>query len=479
MHEIVPVVLCGGSGTRLWPLSREGFPKQFLTFSGDKSLFQQAVSRVNNLNSADINIGNTLVVTNEEHRFLALEQVRELKNITAKFLLEPVSRNTAPALTLAALQANEDFQDPILVVVPADQTVLDVVAFSSALQRAIHIAAQGTIAILGITPDKPVTGYGYIKARDNSGALEVTAFTEKPDIETARRYLNQGGYYWNSGMFVLKASVWLSALNMHRSDIAATTTQSWGSRSIDSHFVRPNKLAFEAIAAESIDYAVIEKCPETSQAIQMVPLEAGWSDLGAWDAVWQVGEQDQKGNVTHGDAFLIDTSNTLVFASSRMVGTVGVNNLVIVETPDAILVTDKDQSQNVKHLVSELSLQKRSERTAHRKVHRPWGWYDSIDESERFKVKRILVRPGASLSLQKHHHRAEHWIVVKGTAEVTCGSKVTILSENQSTYIPLGEVHRLVNPGAIDLEIIEIQSGSYLGEDDIVRFEDNYGRAKA
>jgi mannose-1-phosphate guanylyltransferase / mannose-6-phosphate isomerase len=479
MHEIVPVVLCGGSGTRLWPLSREGFPKQFLTFSGDKSLFQQAVSRVNNLNSADISIGNTLVVTNEEHRFLALEQVRELKNITAKFLLEPVSRNTAPALTLAALQANEDFQDPILVVVPADQTVLDVVAFSSALQRAIHIAAQGTIAILGITPDKPVTGYGYIKARDNSGALEVTAFTEKPDIETARRYLNQGGYYWNSGMFVLKASVWLSALNTHRSDIAAITTQSWGSRSIDSRFVRPNKLAFEAIAAESIDYAVIEKCPETSQAIQMVPLEAGWSDLGAWDAVWQVGEQDQKGNVTHGDAFLIDTSNTLVFASSRMVGTVGVKNLVIVETPDAILVTDKDQSQNVKHLVAELSLQKRSERTAHRKVHRPWGWYDSIDESERFKVKRILVRPGASLSLQKHHHRAEHWIVVKGTAEVTCGSKVTILSENQSTYIPLGEVHRLVNPGAIDLEIIEIQSGSYLGEDDIVRFEDNYGRAKA
>jgi len=479
MMNITPVILCGGSGTRLWPLSRAGFPKQFLVLSGDNSLFQQAVERIQAAAAPDIQVGETLVVTNEEHRFLALDQLRELKEVQATLLLEPQARNTAPALTLAALQASAEGEDPILVVTPADQTVTDGPAYTTALQSAVRAAASGAIVILGVMPDRPETGYGYIRAgapMAATGAMEVQAFAEKPDAATAQRYLAQGGYYWNAGMFVLKASSWLKALGRFRPDIASATQAAWVGKSVDAPFIRPDKAGFAAVPSESIDYAVMEKCPDSGIAIQMVPLDAGWNDLGAWEAVWQVGEQDAQGNVVHGDVLAADTRDSLVYASSRLVGTVGVSNLVIVETADAVLVADRSQSQNVKKLVAALEQRKREEQTLHRKVHRPWGWYDSIDQGERFKVKRIQVKPGASLSLQKHHHRAEHWIVVTGTAEVSCGDKKILLGENQSTYIPLGEVHRLANPGKMPLEIIEVQSGSYLAEDDIVRFEDTYGR---
>lgn len=487
MIQITPVILCGGSGTRLWPLSRAGFPKQFLVLSGTTSLFQQAVERINQLGESDIAVGTTLVVTNEDHRFLSLEQLREINGINATLLLEPIGRNTAPALTLAALQATENGQDPILVVTPADQTVENPAAFKTALRQSIRAAASGGIVILGITPDKPETGYGYIQQSGLAGVngeYAVAQFAEKPSLEIAKAYIAGCQHTWNSGMFVLRASTWLKALQHFRPDIATATKAAWQTKTIDapkdSYFIRPNKQAFTQVPSESVDFAVMEKCPGSSYPIHMVPLDAGWNDLGAWDAVWQVnqdGHQDAQGNVVQGDALLADTSNTLIHASSRLVGAVGVSNLIVVETADAVLVVDRSQSQNVKKLVQQLEANKREELSLHRKVHRPWGWYDSIDEAERFKVKRIQVKPGASLSLQKHHHRAEHWIVVKGTAEVTCGDRVTLLSENQSTYIPLGEVHRLANPGSIPLEIIEIQSGDYLGEDDIVRFEDTYGRA--
>lgn len=480
MKKIVPVILCGGSGTRLWPLSRASFPKQFLVLSGINSLFQQAVKRVNGLAAADISIGETLVVTNEEHRFLALDQLQELKEtVGATLLLEPSGRNTAPALTLAALQASLNGDDPVLVVMPADQTVQNVEAFTSTLQDAIRAAVDGDVVILGVTPDRPETGYGYIRhggevGRDND--YLVRQFAEKPDLASAQAYLASGDYTWNSGIFVLKASVWLKALETFRPDIAAASEAAWVGKSVDAPFVRPDKAKFIAIPAESVDYAVMEHCPGSSFSIRMVPLNAGWNDLGAWGAVWQTGERDLFDNVARGDTLLIDTSSTLVHATSRLVAVVGVSNLVIVETPDAVLVVDRNRSQDVKKIVAELQLQRREEHVLHRKVSRPWGWYDSIDEESRFKVKRIQVKPGASLSLQKHHHRAEHWIVVQGTAEITCGNKTFLLSENQSTYIPLGEIHRLSNPGTIPLEIIEVQSGSYLGEDDIVRFEDTYGR---
>lgn len=479
MNKITPVILCGGSGTRLWPLSRSGFPKQFLVLSGTNSLFQQAIERIHTIAASDIAIGETLVVTNEEHRYLALDQLRDLKSVSATLLLEPVARNTAPALTLAALQAMENGEDPILVVTPADQTVSNGDAFTRALQDSVKAAASGAIIILGISPDKPETGYGYIKHHGESGQngeYAVAQFAEKPDHETAVAYLASGDYTWNAGMFVLKASTWLNALRHFRPDIVDVTQLSWAGKTCDAPFVRPSKDAFARIPSDSIDYAVMEKCPGSLFPIRMVPLVAGWNDLGAWDAVWQVGTQDSGGNVTQGDTLTLDTTNSLIHASSRLVGVIGVSNLVIVETADAVLVADRSQSQHVKKLVSALEQQNRGEHTMHRKVPRPWGWFDSIDEEERFKVKRIQVKPKASLSLQKHHHRAEHWIVVKGTAEITCGDKTILLTENQSTYIPLGEVHRLANPGTIPLEIIEVQSGSYLGEDDIVRLEDTYGR---
>jgi mannose-1-phosphate guanylyltransferase/mannose-6-phosphate isomerase len=504
---VIPVILCGGSGTRLWPLSRSGFPKQFLVLSGDdsaKSLFQQAVERLNALgvdkNSSGIEIGKTLIVTNEEHRFLVIDQLRELPQVQATLLLEPIGRNTAPALTLAALCANgqssESKQglssagsDPILVITPADQTIQNGASFTKALQECISVVAvddnKNTIAILGITATAPETGYGYIKkggAQGTHGEFAVEQFAEKPDAQTAKSYVENGDYFWNSGMFVLRASTWLAALKEFRHDIFVATETAWVTRAIDQagerEFIRPDKEIFKSIPSESIDYAVIEKCPGSQFQVKMVELNAGWNDLGAWDAVWQVGKKDECGNVTSGDTLLSNANNSLVHATSRLVGAVGIDNLVIIETTDAVLVADRANSQDVKNIVNQLEQLQREEKNLHRKVARPWGWYDSIDQGERFKVKRIQVEPGASLSLQMHHHRAEHWIVVKGTAEIINGDKVIILSENQSTYIPQGETHRLANPGKTPLEIIEVQSGSYLGEDDIVRFEDNYGRSK-
>lgn len=478
MIEITPVILCGGSGTRLWPLSRAGFPKQFLCLSGNDSLFQQAAGRLANLGNERIRVAAPLVVTNEEHRFLAREQLREAGIEIGSALLEPVARNTAPALTMAALQALENGKDPVLVVVPADQTVVDQQAFTVSMQQAVSVAAEGAIVILGITPDRPETGYGYIKT--GPGALaqvpDVVGFVEKPNLQTAQQYLETRGYFWNAGMFVLKASVWIKALSLFRPDIHDATLAAWEKRSVDGGFIRPGKTEFSAVPPESIDYAVMEHCPGSSFPVSMVALDAGWSDLGAWDAVWNVLPKDDAGNAHVGDVLCTDSRDTLVHATSRLVTLVGVDNLIVVETPDAVLVADKSRSQEVKQIVQALNRGEREEHVLHRKVNRPWGWYDSIDEGSRFKVKRILVNPGASLSLQMHHHRAEHWIVVAGTAEITNGDRKILLSENQSTYIPLGETHRLANPGTIPLEIIEVQSGSYLGEDDIVRFEDTYGR---
>jgi mannose-1-phosphate guanylyltransferase/mannose-6-phosphate isomerase len=487
MIQVTPVILCGGSGTRLWPLSRSGFPKQFLCLTGNESLFQQAAQRLAALGNDSIHIAAPVIVSGEDHRFLASEQLREVGIELGAALLEPTGRNTAPALTLAALAAVQNGQDPVLVVTPADQTIAKPAAFTASVQQAIVQAAQGNIVILGVTPDKPETGYGYIAVQRHCEksseaaiqSLTVQAFVEKPNSETAERYLAEGGYYWNAGMFVLKASVWLKALEQFRPDIAQATQQAWHQRSTDASFIRPGNEEFKAISSESIDYAVMERCPGSNFPIQMVPFDAGWNDLGAWDAVWNVLPKDEYGNAHVGDVLSTDSHNNLVHANSRLVSLVGVDNLVVIETPDAILVANKSRSQDVKHIVAQLQSTKREEHTLHRKVHRPWGWYDSIDEGGRFKVKRIQVKPKASLSLQKHSHRAEHWIVVTGTAEITNGNKVLTLTENQSTYIPLGEVHRLANPGTIPLEIIEVQSGSYLGEDDIVRFEDSYGRCSS
>jgi mannose-1-phosphate guanylyltransferase/mannose-6-phosphate isomerase len=486
MIQVTPVILCGGSGTRLWPLSRTGFPKQFLCLTGNESLFQQAAQRQAALGNEHIQVAAPIIVSGEDHRFLASEQLREVGIAIGTALLEPTGRNTAPALTLAALAAAQNGQDPVLVVTPADQTIANPAAFTSAVEKAIAQAEQGNIVILGVTPDKPETGYGYIKvARHCEGRsdaaihpLTVQAFVEKPNLQTAQKYLREGNYYWNAGMFVLKASVWLAAIEQFAPAISQATRTAWAACKTDGAFVRPGKAEFEAIPSKSVDYAVMEHCPGSAFPIQMVSLDAGWNDLGAWDAVWQVQPKDAQGNAHVGDVLHNDSYNTLVHASSRLVALVGVSDLVVVETPDAVLVASKSRSQEVKQIVRQLTSQKRKEQTLHRKVHRPWGWYDSIDEGGRFKVKRLQVKPKASLSLQKHHHRAEHWIVVTGTAEITNGDKVLTLTENQSTFIPLGEVHRLANPGTIPLEIIEVQSGSYLGEDDIVRFEDMYGRSQ-
>ena len=468
-----PVIMAGGSGTRLWPLSRSGFPKQFLVLGHDtQSLFQQAVARLLALGGDGIEVARPLVVGNEEHRFMVLDQLRDMKTEPQAVILEPMGRNTAPAVTLAALQALETGVDPVMVVTPADQTVTDEAAFTAALRRAVAAAGEGAVVILGIAPDKPETGYGYIRA---DGAT-VAQFVEKPDLATAQKYLAQGGYYWNAGMFVLKASVWMAALERFRPDIAGACRTAYTAHRNDGVFIRPDKTAFAAVPSESVDYAVLEKCPGVLD-IRMEPLAAGWNDLGAWDAVWQVSPKDAAGNAQVGDAILQDCRNTLVHATSRLVSVIGLDDVVVVETPDAVLVSRRERSQDVKAVVQHLGREQRGEHALHRKVHRPWGWYDSIDQGPRDQVKRIMVKPGASLSLQMHHHRAEHWIVVTGTAEVTVGEKVILLAENQSTYIPLGEKHRLRNPGKVPLELIEVQSGSYLGEDDIVRFEDTYGRS--
>jgi len=484
---VVPVILAGGSGTRLWPLSRAMHPKQYLSLGigGEETLFQQAALRVAALAAAGLDVRSPCVVANEEHRFTVVDQLSAVGLEAMRVLLEPAGRNTAPALELAALEIRRaigDDADPILVVTPADHAIVDRAAFTAAVAQAVAAAAGGGIVVLGIRPDRPDTGYGYIHAGAAPAApgqaRAVAQFVEKPDLATAERYLADGDYFWNSGMFVLRASTWLATLERHRHDIAEACEAAWRTAAVDASFLRFEDAAFRAIPAESIDYAVMEPASRAGSgvAVTMIPLDAGWSDLGAWDAVWQVGAHDADGNSAQGDTVVNDSRNTLVHATSRLVSVIGLDDVTVVETADAVLVAHRSRSPAVKDMVGTLAGKGRSEAINHRRVHRPWGWYESVDQGPRFQVKRILVKPGARLSLQMHHHRAEHWIVVSGTAEVTNGDAVIMLTENQSTYIPLGQTHRLANPGKLPLEIIEVQSGSYLGEDDIVRFEDNYGR---
>ena len=482
MINIVPVILCGGSGTRLWPLSRSGFPKQFLALAGKESLFQQTLMRAEKIQNENIQTLKPVIVTNEEHRFLAVEQLRELK-LDADFILEPVGKNTAPALTMAALFIQETYSEKtVMVMMPSDQTIQDERAWVSAIRASIKQADEGGIVTLGVTPTHPETGYGYIekqgKANSNQ-AFEVAKFTEKPNQEIAQQYMNSGNYLWNSGIFIMQVNSWLQAIQESSALILETTNHAWKTKVNDvggyANFIRPNKEDFLKIPSDSIDYAVIEKSPG-NRAIHVVTLDAGWSDLGAWDAVWSVEKKDQHNNVLKGDVLLEGTHNSYIHSSGRLICVVGLENIVVIETADAVLIADKSQSQTIKKIVKKLEQQQREEKDLHRKVNRPWGWYDSIDEGERFKVKRIMVNPKSSLSLQMHHHRAEHWIVVKGIAEIMNGDQLITLTENQSTYIPLGQKHRLTNPSLDSLEIIEVQSGSYLGEDDIVRFEDIFGR---
>ena len=466
---IQPVILAGGSGTRLWPLSRSGFPKQFLSLGDSQTLFQNTCLMFRNISE---NINSSLIVTNEEHRFIAQEQLKEIGFNSSNLLLEPVGKNTAPAMTLAALYSMKDSEDPILFVMPADQIIQNKEAFNKVFRKATKLAEKGSLVVVGMVPQSPHTGYGYIKLKGE----DVAKFVEKPDLITATKYLAKGRYYWNAGIFIVKASVWLKALNQFRPDISKATKVAFKDFKVEGCFFRPNKEAFNTIPAESIDYAVIENLPNSDIPIKMVELDAGWSDLGSWDSISDNAQTNEDGNSIKGDVITFDSTNNYVNASSRLVGIVGVKNLVVIETADAILILDKKRSHDVKNIVNQLKHKGREEIILHRKVYRPWGWYDNVEEGEGFKVKRIHVASGEALSLQKHSYRAEHWIVVRGIAEVTCGDKVFHLSENQSTYIPLGEVHRLSNPGKGILEIIEVQSGSYLGEDDIVRFHDQYGR---
>ena len=477
--QVTPVILCGGSGTRLWPLSRTTLPKQFLVLSGKTTLFQQAVERLQALKNPTVTLNDTLIVTNEEHRFLVLDQLREMQDVKAQLLLEPIGLNTAPALTLAALQAVENKEDPILLVTPADQIVQDQSAFTKSLHHAIEVASKGSIVVLGIKPTKPDTGFGYIKkdtSNDDYHAFKVSNFTEKPNLATAEKYVESGEYFWNGGMFVLKASCWLKAIQHFSPEIYEATLKAFNQKTNDDPFIRPDEDLFKLIPANSIDYAVIEKCPSSNFEIKMVELNAGWNDLGSWDAVWQVGDKDKNQNVTYGDTLLEKTKNSLIYADHKLVSVVGLDNIVVIETSDAILVMDRNQSQEVKVVVNKLYLENREEKNLHQKVLRPWGWYDSIYQGESFKVKRIQVNPFSSLSLQKHLKRSEHWIVVKSIAEIICNDEKSTLKKNESTYIPMGYTHRISNIGNEILEIIEVQSGNYLGEDDIVRYDDKYGR---
>lgn len=480
MHLLIPVVLCGGSGTRLWPLSREQYPKQLLQLlDGDDSLLQATVRRMEGL--AGVQLEPTIVICNEDYRFVIAEQLR-IMNKNASILLEPEGRNTAPALTLAALAAIQNGDDPILLVMPADHMIMDIAAFHIAIRKSINLAVDGAIVTFGITPDSPETGYGYIQSGAEyrgKGVFHIERFVEKPDSDTAQSYLDAGSYLWNSGLFMMRASVWLSAIGYCRTDILTACQTAWNQNSIDGGFLRPEKTAFVQCPADSIDYAVMEKIATGTDSLPIglvTPLSAGWSDVGAWESLWQVLPKDNKGNVSQGDVLLHNCHNSLVMSENRLVACIGMKDVVVVETPDAILVAHKNKTQDVKIIVDKLKQEKRTEGQLHRKIFRPWGWYDCVDVGKRFQVKRIAVKPGASLSLQMHHHRAEHWVVVSGSAQVTCGDSKYLVSENESTFIPLGTRHRLENPGTELLEIIEVQSGSYLGEDDIVRFEDAYGR---
>ncbi|MBK8400064.1 mannose-1-phosphate guanylyltransferase/mannose-6-phosphate isomerase [Propionivibrio sp.] len=476
---IQPVVLSGGSGTRLWPLSREKYPKQLLPLIGEDSLLQATVRRVEGI--AGVQLAPPMIVCNEEYRFVIAEQMR-LMGKKGDIVLEPIGRNTAPALTLAALAAMRDGGDPILLVMPADHVILDTPAFQSVVRQGAALADDGAVVTFGITPDSPETGYGYIQTGPASGqgdAFRIARFVEKPDHATAQAYLDDGTYLWNSGLFMMRASVWLAAIEACRSDILKACRTAWDQGSSDGEFLRVDPQAFAQCPADSIDYAVMERIAAGGFALpsgMVIPLSAGWSDVGAWDALWKVLPKDSDGNVLQGDVLLHDCRNTLAMSAGRLLACIGVDDLVVVETPDAVLISHKDKTQEVKKIVDRLKSEGRSEGQLHRKVFRPWGSYDGVDGGDRFLVKRIIVNPGACLSLQMHHHRAEHWIVVRGTARVTREESTYLVSENESTFIPLGTRHRLENPGRLPLEMIEVQSGSYLGEDDIVRFEDVYGR---
>ena len=462
--SICPVIMAGGSGTRLWPLSRAAHPKQFLRLHGEATLLQATVTRLSGLD-----IQTSITICNEEHRFFVAEQLREIDKL-GSIILEPVGRNTAPAIALAALTAKDD---PLLLVLAADHVIQDETAFREAVIRAIPLAESGKLVTFGVVAHEPNTGYGYIKKGKLQGpGFSVDAFVEKPSFEVAKEYLESGDYFWNSGMFLFKASRYLESLQKHRSDIYDACQLSMNGVTQDNDFSRVNKIDFEACPSESIDYAVMEK---TKHAV-VVPMDAGWSDIGSWSSLWNISKKDLNGNSVHGDVILHETNNSLVRTDGKLVAAIGVDDLVIVSTKDVLVVAHKDRDQDVKKVTEQLKQKKRIEWELHREVYRPWGKYDSIDSGVRYQAKRITVKPGAKLSVQMHHHRAEHWIVVSGTATVTNGEKNFLLSENESTFIPVGVVHALENPGKVDLELIEIQTGSYLGEDDIVRFEDRYGR---
>lgn len=468
---LVPVILSGGSGTRLWPLSRKNLPKQFLPLTGDLTLFQQTVQRARSLPDASAPI----VVCSEDHRFLVAEQLREVGADDATILLEPVARNTAPAIALAAWQAQATGSDANLLVLPADHLIGAPESFSDAVQKASSLADDGWLVTFGIRPDGPETGFGYIERGESldGGAFRVERFVEKPDAPTAEQYLDDGGFEWNSGMFVFQASRYLEELEAHAPEIHAAVRRASKTASSDLDFFRFDADTFGASPSKSIDYAVMEN---TSRAA-VVPVSCNWSDIGSWDALWSASGHDADGNHLSGDVIAMDSHNCYMRATNRrLVASLGMQDTVIVDTPDAVMVAPRSRVQDVKRLVAKIKSEGRQEHLFHRKVYRPWGSYDSIDMGERFQVKRIVVKPGAALSLQKHHHRAEHWVVVSGTAEVTRDEEVYLLTENQSTFLPLGAVHRLRNVGKVPLELIEVQSGSYLGEDDIVRLEDVYGR---
>jgi len=472
---ISPVIMCGGSGTRLWPLSRSQFPKQFLPLVNDTSMLQDTLARLPAQHQAPV------FICNEDHRFLVAEQVKQVNCSQATILLEPQGRNTAPAVALAAINALESNSEALLLVLAADHVIKDTDKFHQAITVATAAALEGKLVTFGIVPTHAETGYGYIKQGKEitgdgkgSGFFAVAEFVEKPNEPTAKEYLASGDYLWNSGMFLFKASCYVEELKKCRPDILQSCQEAMAKVEKDLDFTRPDRDAFLQCADESIDYAVMEK---TTKAV-VVPLDAGWSDVGSYSALWEVCQQDEQKNVIKGDVIAHDTTNSYIHSQHKLITTLGVDNLVVIDTPDAVLIANKDKVQNVKDIVNELKKQQRSEVSLHREVYRPWGKYDSVDNGERFQVKRITVNPGAKLSVQMHHHRAEHWIIVSGTAKVTLDDKTILLSENQSTYIPIGVVHALENPGKLPLEMIEVQSGSYLGEDDIVRFEDKYGRVK-
>ena len=467
MMPVRPVLLSGGSGTRLWPLSREAYPKQFLPLVGEDTMLQATWERVGPLSGEA-----PIVVANESHRFLVAEQLRQVGAPVPRILLEPVGRNTAPAIAAAALQALADGGDPLLLVLPSDHVVANVDAFRAAVREASAAAEGGALVTFGIVPTAPETGFGYIEAAGcDAGVRQVERFVEKPDAATAQRYLEAGGYYWNSGMFLFRASRVLAELERFRPDIVAACRAAFDRAASDGDFVRLDSEAFAACPSDSIDYAVMER----TDAAMVLPVDIGWNDVGSWSALWDVTERDAQGNAHHGDVIAVDSRNSYAYAT-RLVALVGVDDLVVVETDDAVLVARKDKVQQVKDVVAQLKAAQRTQVALHREVHRPWGSYDSVDVGDGFQVKRIKVKPGASLSLQSHTQRAEHWIVVRGTARVTRNNDVFELHANQSTYIPIGAKHRLENPGTEMLELIEVQSGAYLGEDDIVRYDDVYGR---